>query len=447
MVETQESETPSQPATLLLVDDEQNILSSLRRLFRPLGYEILTAKNGREGLEVMENEAVDLVISDMRMPEMDGAEFLEQVALRWPDTMRILLTGHADLSSAVSAINRGNIYKYLNKPWEDNDLKLTVQHALEKRFLEQERRRLVELTQRQNAELMDLNANLENKVRERTAQLQETHTKLKTTHEMLKKNYLASIKVFASLIELREGVRRGHARRVADQGRNLALDLGMSQAEAQDVMIAGLLHDLGKLTLTDTLLHAPFYSLKPEDRAVVAAHAVLGETVLMGLEPLREAARLIRSHHEHWDGQGYPDGLKGEQIPLGARILAVVSDYDDLQTGALWTQTMSASEAREFLERNRAKRYDPKVVDALFRECAAEPLRVNEKQLGLRPGTLREGMIIARDVFLSDGIMLLSEGHVLDERMIERLRNFEKMSGEMLIYVYEPASPGPAADG
>lgn len=106
--------------TLLLVDDEQNILSSLRRLFRPLGYDILMAKNGREGLEVMENEVVDLVISDMRMPEMDGAEFLEQVAVRWPDTMRILLTGHADLSSAVSAINRGKIYKYINKPWEDS---------------------------------------------------------------------------------------------------------------------------------------------------------------------------------------------------------------------------------------------------------------------------------------------------------------------------------------
>lgn len=444
---TQEPESTSKPITLLLVDDEQNILSSLRRLFRPLGYEILMAKNGREGLEVLENEVVDLVISDMRMPEMDGAEFLEQAALRWPDTMRILLTGHADLNSAVSAINRGNIYKYINKPWEDNDLKLTVQHALEKRFLEQERRRLVELTQRQNAELKDLNANLENKVRERTAQLQETHNKLKTTHETLKKNYLSSIKVFASLIELREGVRRGHARRIADQGRNLAIEMGMSPTEAQDVMIAGLLHDLGKITLADNLLNAPFYSLSHEERALVAAHPVVGETVLMGLEPLREAARLIRSHHERWDGQGYPDALKGEQIPLGARILAVVNDYDDLQTGALWTQTLSAVEAREFLEKNRSKRYDPKVVDALFREFVAQPTRVNEKQAGLRPGALREGMILARDVFLADGIMLLSEGHVLDDRMIDRLRNFEKMSGQMTIYVYESEETGANTGG
>lgn len=433
--------------TLLLVDDEQNILSSLRRLFRPLGYDILMAKNGREGLEVMENEVVDLVISDMRMPEMDGAEFLEQVAVRWPDTMRILLTGHADLSSAVSAINRGKIYKYINKPWEDSDLKTTVEHALEKRFLEQERRRLVELTQHQNEELKDLNANLENKVRERTAQLQETHGKLKNTHETLKRNYLSSIKVFASLIELREGVRRGHARRIADQGRNLALELGMSQAEAQDVMIAGLLHDLGKITLADHLLNAPFYSLSQEDRALVAAHPVVGETVLMGLEPLREAARLIRSHHEHWDGQGYPDGLKGEQIPLGARILAVVNDYDDLQTGALWSQALSASEAREFLEKNRSKRYDPSVVDALFRPFVAEPPRVSEKLLALRPGALKEGMMIARDVFLGDGIMLLSEGHVLDQRMIERLRNFEKMSGEMVIQIHESVTPESGTDG
>lgn len=138
------------PATVLLVDDEQNILSSLRRLFRPEGYRILLAGNGQEGLDVLTQEPVDLVISDMRMPVMDGAQFLEQVAMRWPGTMRILLTGHADITSAIAAINKGSIYKYIGKPWEDNDLKLNVKHALDAKFLEQERKRLEILTRQQN---------------------------------------------------------------------------------------------------------------------------------------------------------------------------------------------------------------------------------------------------------------------------------------------------------
>jgi len=123
-------------ATLLFVDDEANILSSLQRLFRPLGYRIFTATSGAQGLELLEREKINVVISDMRMPEMDGAEFLEQVARRWPQAVRILLTGYANLGSAVAAVNKGNIYRYLNKPWEDSDLKITVQQALEKQRLE-----------------------------------------------------------------------------------------------------------------------------------------------------------------------------------------------------------------------------------------------------------------------------------------------------------------------
>ncbi|QKQ27199.1 response regulator [Candidatus Reidiella endopervernicosa] len=113
-----------QSATLLFVDDEPNIVSSLRRLFRPLGYKILTANNGEEGLAVLEQNSVYLVISDMRMPVMDGATFLAKAAERWPDTMRILLTGYADMESTISAINQGKIYKYFSKPWEDNDITL-----------------------------------------------------------------------------------------------------------------------------------------------------------------------------------------------------------------------------------------------------------------------------------------------------------------------------------
>jgi response regulator RpfG family c-di-GMP phosphodiesterase len=158
-----------QQPTLLLVDDEQNILSALRRLLRPRGYNVVTAISAAEGLKILEQENVDLVISDMRMPEMDGAEFLERTASRWPDTMRILLTGYADINSTIEAINKGAIYKYISKPWDENDLILSVQHALEKKFLEQERRRLEALTQQQNEQLKEFNQNQSRRAHRRIA--------------------------------------------------------------------------------------------------------------------------------------------------------------------------------------------------------------------------------------------------------------------------------------
>src|ERR1017187_6253965 len=152
---------------LLFVDDEENILNSLRRLFRPLNYKIFTAISGAEALALLEHEPVDLIISDMRMPLMDGAQLLEQVRAKWPDILRILLTGYADISSTIAAINKGEIYRYIAKPWEDNDIILVVRHALERKSLEQEKRRLEQLTIRQNEELKALNASLEIKVQER----------------------------------------------------------------------------------------------------------------------------------------------------------------------------------------------------------------------------------------------------------------------------------------
>src|SRR5487761_2120818 len=144
-METQMGEKPGIPvpqngtegnATLLFVDDEVNILSSLKRLFRPGGYRIFTAESGAQGLEILQHEAVDLVVSDMRMPEMNGAKFLEQVNARWPDTIRILLTGHAEIGATIDAINKGHIYRYISKPWEDNDILLAIKQALHQKKLE-----------------------------------------------------------------------------------------------------------------------------------------------------------------------------------------------------------------------------------------------------------------------------------------------------------------------
>ena len=423
------------PASLLFVDDEPNILSALKRLFRPLGYRIFTAEGGAQGLALLEQEPVDLVISDMRMPNMDGAQFLEQVRHKWPDTMRILLTGYADVSSTIAAINKGEIYRYVAKPWEDNDIVLLVKHALELKNLELEKRRLEELTLRQNDELKELNANLEAKVQERTQEVRQTMGFLELANRKLKESFLTSIKVFSNLIELRERNLAGHSRRVADLARTLAKRLELSDAEIQDIFIAALLHDIGKIGLPDKLLTKPFAVLAGEEREQVLRHPITGQASLMGLEQIQGAAKLIRSHHERWDGMGFPDGLVGLAIPMGARILAVANDFDAAQIGTHLSKQLSQGEAVAYIKEGRAKRYDPQVVDAFAIIMGAQGGAVPQ-EVALKATQIKARMILSRDLVSPEGIMLLSRDYVLTDDIIEQIRNFERSSGRpMTIHV------------
>jgi len=434
MTETQEQT----PATILLVDDEANILSSLKRLFRPLGYRIFTAEGGAQGLEIMERESVDLVISDMRMPMMNGAQFLEKIHERWPDTVRILLTGYAEISATINAINKGKIYRYISKPWEDNDITLIVKHAIQQKMLEREKQRLEELTCRQNDELKDLNAHLEEKVLARTNALNQTVQSLDLAHEKLKKSFITSVRVFSNLIEMRNPNMSGHSRRVAELARNMAQNMGMSAAEVQDVFIAGLLLDVGKIVLPDRLLEKPFVSLRFDERAEVVKHPVKGEMALMALEQLQGAAKLIRSHCERFDGTGYPEHLSGLSIPMGARILSVAKDYDTAIMGTSFVKPMKPAQAMLMIQDGSRKRYDPAVLDVFLDErIKASAAADKSSELVLRSGQVKTGMVLSRDLMTGTGEMLLSKGHMLDEQIIEQIRGFERLDGKLLtLYIH-----------
>lgn len=423
-----------QPPTLLCVDDEANILSALKRLFRPQGYRIFTAESGREGLEILAREPVDLVISDMRMPEMNGAQFLEQVKNQWPDTVRLLLTGYAEMSATVDAINKGGIYRYISKPWEDAEMVVLVREALERLKLEREKRRLEELNHKQNEELKDLNANLEQRVKERTEEVRQTMTFLELANEKMKKNFMTSVRLFASMIDMRADKMAGHSRKVTDLARRVATQLNLKPNDFNELMYAALLHDIGMIGLPDNVLQKPFSSLTGDERAEYIKHPIKGQMALMELEDLKGATSIIRSHHERFDGKGYPDGLSGMSIPLGARILAVVNDYDDLQNGTLTSTPMKEEDARAYIRDARGTRYDPQVVDAFM--AALGVVAVDEGGLLVQAAGLKAGMVLAREVTTSEGIMLLSKGYVLTDDIIGQIYNYEKSEGKPLsIYV------------
>lgn len=410
-------------ANILLVDDEPNILSALRRVLRPTGFTIHTAESGIAGLEILEQNQINLVISDMRMPNMDGAKFLEHVRQRWPNTIRILLTGYSDVSSTIDAINRGEIYRYISKPWQEEDLLLIVRDALEKQHLVAENQRLLSITQSQNAELKDLNASLENKVRQRTSEIEQVNSFLNLANEQLKQNFLISIKVFSGLIELRGGIMAGHSRRVADLARKLCTHLNIPTGERQDIYYAALLHDIGKIGFPDALVSKPVSRMSTTELNQYKTHVLTGESALMPLEELKQAARIIRSHHERFDGQGFPDGISGTQICFGARIISLVDHYDALQCGTQAETKFTPIEAREAILRSRGRRYDPIIVDAfldLLDNTANEDLREHR----VAHTELEPGMVLSRDLVSKEGTLLLSVDHVLDASLIRQIQTY-----------------------
>ncbi|MBL8442871.1 MAG: response regulator [Zoogloeaceae bacterium] len=424
-------EASPSPGTLLFVDDEPSILSSLRRLFRPLGYTIHVAESGARGLELLAEHSIDLVISDMRMPQMDGARFLEEVRNRWPAVMRILLTGYADVTSTVAAINRGEIYRYISKPWDDNEIVLVVQKALEYKRLQSENARLLALTQAQNAELESINASLEAKVQARTTDLRRAMELLQASNGNLKKSFLTTIKLLSGLLDLRSQLLGGHARRVAEHARTLAQRLGENEASVQSIFFAGLLHDIGKIGWSEDLLDKPWNRLTPDERGIVVKHPAVAQNLLMAIEPLRDATVIIRHHHERFDGKGYPDQLGGIAIPVGARILAVTNDYDSLLLGTLTARPLTPTEARVFLNDNRGSRYDPTVVD-VFDAMLTERKQTELEELQVRIMHLHPGMVLSRDVMHPEGYLLLLAGHMLDEHLIGQLAKIEKAGGRQI---------------
>lgn len=433
--------------TILCVDDEPNILASLRRLFRRENYKVLCAGSAAAGVAMLEQEPVDIVISDMQMPEVNGTEFLECVRQRWPSTLRLLLTGYADVESTIGAINRGEIYRYITKPWNENAMLLVIRDALERQELEREKTRLETLTRGQNEALRDLNATLEQRVLDRTAELSAAQDSLQATHARLKNNFLTLVKVLSNLIEMRGFAIAGHGRRVADLARLIALRMGLSARETQDVFVAGLLHEIGKTGLSENLLAVPESMLKGDYLGGYRKYPQRGEQLLMPLEELREAARIVRTHRERFDGAGFPEGLAGFDIPLGARILAVAHDFEALQQGLLAQQQMDARRATELIAESKGKRYDPSVVDAFYDIRTGRNLVDDIAETAMGLAQLAPGMVLSRDLVSAEGALLLSAEHVLGERMLKQLHEFEQRSGHPLqLFIKSGAAHAPNSD-
>ncbi|CAD6546158.1 Regulator of RpoS [Paraburkholderia kirstenboschensis] len=426
--------------TLLLVDDEPGVISSLKRLLRPLKYEVLSANSGAEALTLLESAHVDVIISDMRMPNMDGAEFLSRSRTVAPDTIRILLTGYSEVEAVVRAVNEGHVYHYLHKPWDDQDLLLTVKRALEQLALQRKAERLTALLQEQNEKLSSFNMELEREVHARTEEIRQTVMFLEGAEHDLKSNFLTMVKVCANMVEMRCGL-PGHSARIGETARQIGASLGLSDYACNELLMAGLLHGIGKLFLPDALLKTPVAKLQPQEAKLYQLHPLHGQMALSPVSQLSAVQTMIRHQYERYDGRGTPDGLVGGLIPLGARVLALARDAEDLRIGVIAPQKMNDAQIISTVRAQTGIRYDPtiaeKYIDLLTQHAELTPEGVPDR---VDASQLKEGMKLADDLRTARGTLLMTKGKVLSAEQVTQIRRFEIHEGEPFVILVEHAA-------
>lgn len=424
---------------LLLVDDEANILHALRRVLRKSNVDIDMTTSPHEALQLVQQHDYAVVVSDQRMPLMEGTKLLEQIRTYSPDAVRILLTGYADVQASIDAINRGAVYRYLTKPWDEAEIRNTLRQALDKFFLTQENRRLRALTEKQNAELRNLNENLKQKVMERTWEVMRLN-------QTLEQSFVSVVQAMARMAEMHSNVVGSHAKRVAQLAKQVARQLGLSSREQLQVEIGAMLHDIGKLRIDAAILQKPEPLLEAAERRILRAHPAQGEAIVRLVPHFEDAALFVRHHHERCDGTGYPDGLQGNQIPLGARIIAVADAYDNALNARTTFATMTPAEALGTVQQRDAH-FDGRVLAALaevVRALNGSAEHAAEIEVDLKD--LRPGMVLARDLVSSRGVVLLKRHSMVLHDQITHLQ--EQHTTDPItdgIAVYRRWPPHPAA--
>lgn len=412
---------------ILLVDDEEKILFSLRRLFMEDGYEIFLARSGNAAVEILKKEHIDVIVSDQKMPEMSGVEFLEQTKEYSPDSIRILLTGYADIGATIDSINKCGVFKYIAKPWNNDELKNTIRYAFELKKLRDENHLLQKLTEKQNIELKDLNANLEKKVNEQTENIRNMLDESRTLCKRLDRSFINSIRVFINMIKLRNETISIHLKNTARMSKSIAQRMKLAESEIKDIEIAALLHDIGKMGIKDAILNKAFGEMTTSEKSEYMKHPILGQAALESIENMEGIGIIVRHHHEEWNGRGFPDRLNGEKIPVASRIIAVATDYDELLSGALLPVKFTQSEAKDFIIKNSKQRYDPEVAVIFVSILASQPIDGKGRpEIKVLSSELEDGMVLARDLFTTSGFLLLNEGTNMTKRHVNNIIDFEK---------------------
>ncbi len=328
---------------VLVVDDEEAIREVVSTMLESKGYHCTAVQNGRAAQDQIKRVTPDLVLSDMIMPEMDGIKLLEWMRQYDPDVPVIMVTAIHDISTALEAIRRG-AYDYILKPFEKDQLFLGVGRAL------QHRRLVIENRSYQRS--------LEQQVEERTAQLTNAI-------EQLEQSYDDTLEALGSALDLKDAETEGHCQRVTAFCISIAKEMPVPGPYLAVLARAAFLHDIGKMAIPDGILRKPG-PLNDDEKQIMRKHCEIGYNMLIRIPFLRDAAEIVLAHQEFYDGSGYPRGLKGDQIPLGARIFTIADSLDAMISDRPYRRALPMSHAREEIQRCSGSQFDPAVVNVFM---------------------------------------------------------------------------------
>jgi len=336
--------TPSGITRVLIVDDEISTRKLLVAMLREAGVRCKTAACADEGLNVLETESVDAVLSDLQMPGISGMQFLAQVRPRYSHLAFLMITGVDDIQVGIEAMKKG-ADDYLVKPLQIEVVMASLERALEKKRLQQE--------------VENYRRHLEEMVGERTQQLRSALLQIERSYE-------DTLEALGAAIDLRDSETAGHSRRVAMYSTKIAKELDVAEHELKTIIRGAWLHDIGKLATPDAILLKPG-ALTQEEWRIMQRHAEIGYDLVKRIPFLAQAAEIILSHHERWDGSGYPRGLKARDIPLGARVFAVADTVDAMTSDRPYRSALSFEETEEEIRRGSGSRYDSQVANVFLR--------------------------------------------------------------------------------
>jgi response regulator RpfG family c-di-GMP phosphodiesterase len=411
---------------VLLVDDEEIVLMALRDTLAYSGYDVVTSPHASHALSLIKERQFSVVIADQQMPLISGLEFLAQVMKVQPNATRILITAVLTVNTVIDAINKGEIYRFIVKPWLREELLATVRNAVQRFELISSNARLQTETQAVNAQLTRLNQELQAQM----AKVADQNVQLQKLIDAQQENLRQSVELSVETMRTFYPTLADQARRANLLCQTMGKVGGLSPAQREVLEISALIHDIGMIGVPRRLIKR--WQQSPEDltsaeRAVVHHHPILGQTLAAFVHHLREVGPTIRAHHERFDGGGYPDGLKGGDIPWLARLLVVAAAYAhcNLEPGA----------AAQMIRQESGSGFDPEAVAVFLRSVpnGAAPGRQREVRLS----ELTPGMVLAQGIFTETGMLLIPDGQCLTSTYIDKLLNYHRIhpiAQSLLVY-------------
>jgi response regulator RpfG family c-di-GMP phosphodiesterase len=356
----------------LVVHGQPEALGELTEILSGPQLAVDTARSATEAMHKVSAGDYAVIVSDHKPPELNGIELLERTMAFCPDAMRIAIVGDPDAVAQAEHKTAGTIFRFFARPWERRQLTGIVSEGLKLHRLEREQRELIKRLSNEYQKLQRREKLLDVVVRERTKELEESYLKLKAANKQ-------ALLGLAEAIEAKDAYTKGHCGRVATYAMGLAKSIGYPEEDMEALEFASFLHDIGKIGIRDSVLLKPG-PLDEKEWEHMRTHPLKGFEIASRIDILKPTMPCIRNHHERWDGKGYPDGLRGEQIPLSARIVAICDAYDAMATDRPYKKGLPPETCAELLRKNAGTMYDPALVEVFLTDTIPEMNRGYEEE-------------------------------------------------------------------